>query len=144
LINDGDIITARSKIMITTELPDTVRKALGPDAARDLALWLDERLHTSEIPISAFVARQKVNVLVLEQVSTQLLANTPTLIQITDDKWVWRVPIDLTFPSHGRVGQVGELDVDAQYGEVHYTSEQLTAIRDSARELAQRVLHPAS
>jgi hypothetical protein len=129
--------------MITTELPDTVRKALGPDAARDFALWLDQRLHTSEVPISALVARQKVNVLMLEQVSDTLLADAPTLVQISPNKWVWRVPIDLTFPSHGHVGKVGEVDVDAQHGVVHYTDTLLEQIRQSARELAHRVLHPA-
>ncbi len=48
------------------ELPQTVRHALGPEAARDLVAWLSEQLFSSgtkgQIQISAFVARQKVNV----------------------------------------------------------------------------------
>jgi len=79
----------------------------------------------------------------LNQVSGSLLAGSPTLIHLEQDKWVWRVPIDLTFPSHGHVGKVGEVDVGAQHGEVHYTDALLEQIRQAARELARHVLHPA-
>jgi hypothetical protein len=130
--------------MAATQLPETVRQALGSDAARDLAAWLEERLHASEVSISAFVARQKVNVLMLEQVSNLLLADEPELIQRADRTWLWRVPIDLTYPSHGRVGRVGEVEVDARHGEVHYTDAALNQIRDKAQHLAQQVLHSAS
>lgn len=130
--------------MATTQLPETVRQALGSDAARDLAAWLEERLRASEVSISAFVARQKVNVLMLEQVSNLLLADEPELIQRADHVWAWRVPIDLTYPSHGRVGRVGEVEVDARHGEVHYTEAMLNQIRDNAHHLAKQVLHSAS
>ncbi len=130
--------------MSTVELPDTVLKALGPDAARDFAIWLEQRLQFSEVPISALVARQKVNVLLLEHVSNLLLADNPTLIQTADGKWIWRVPVDLTFPSHGRVGRVGEVAVDAQYGEVQYTEATLSQIHDKTQQLASQVLQSAS
>ena len=131
---------------VTTELPDTVRQALGPAAAHDLAVWLDQRLpHTEDqVPISALVARQKVNVLMLEQVSNLLLADDPKLVQLPDGKWVWRVPVDLTFPSQGRAGRVGELDVDARYGQVFYSEAILTEIGNAARRLAEQALHPTA
>ncbi|MBN1889169.1 MAG: hypothetical protein JW850_14345, partial [Thermoflexales bacterium] len=70
--------------------------------------WLEDQLRhtisTPKVPISALVARQKVNVLMLENVSNLLLVNTPELVRLSDDKWVWRVPIDLTFQGRGRVG----------------------------------------
>ena len=130
--------------MATTQLPETVRQALGPAAARDLVAWLEERFHTSEVAISAFVARQKVNVLMLEQVSNLLLADEPELIQRADRAWAWRVPIDLTYPSLGRVGRVGEIEVDAQHGEVHYTEATLDQIRANAQQLVSKTTHTTS
>jgi hypothetical protein len=110
--------------------------------------WLNEYLREArlapEVQVSAFVARQKVNVLMLERVSNLLLAGEPRLVQRLGGHWVWQVPVDLTFPSHGRVGCVGELDVDTRYGEMHYTDALLTQIADEARRLAEQVLHPTA
>lgn len=131
--------------MQAIELPETVRQALGQEAARDFTAWLEEQLRGRlQLTISAFVARQKVNVLMLEQVSNLLLADEPALIQLSDDAWVWRVPIDLTYPSHGRVGRVGTVDVDARYGEVRSTDATLAQLRQSAQRLAQQTLRPAA
>lgn len=141
--------------MHTSKLPDTLQEAWGPEAARDFVTWLDEYLRSEQlaprVQVSAFVARQKVNVLVLERVSNLLLAGEPKLVQPVGEpfdmaqnrRWVWRVPVDLTFPSHGRVGCVGELDVDARYGQVCYTDALLTQMADESRRLAEQVLHPA-
>jgi hypothetical protein len=132
----------------TSELPDAVQKAWGPEAAKDFVAWLDEYLREArlapEVQVSAFVARQKVNVLMLEQVSNLLLAGEPRLVQRSGGQWVWQVPVDFTLPSHGRVGCVGELDVDARYGEMRYTDALLAQIADKARCLAEQVLHPTA
>ena len=129
-------------------LPKTVVQAWGPEATRDFVAWLEERLRVvrgpSQVQISAFVARQKVNVLMLEQVSNLLLAGEPTLEQTYGGNWRWRVPVDLTFPTHGRVGCVGEVEVDARYGEVHYDDALLARIASEAKRLAQHTLHPAT
>lgn len=126
--------------MASVNLPDTVLEALGTQAASDFASWLEERLHDAgliaEVQISAFVARQKVNVLVLEQISNLLLAGTPKLIQ-TAGKWFWRVPIDLTLPSKGRIGRVGTIDVDALYGQLQYDEPLLTQITNETERLIQ-------
>ena len=132
--------------MTITELPETVRQAWGPEVARDFTSWLVKQLGTAglvpEIQISAFVARQKVNRLVLQRVSNLLLTGEPTLELTTTGAWIWRVPIDLTFPSHGRVGCVGEIEVDARYGEVRYTEALLEQMRAEAERLAEQVLSP--
>ena len=134
--------------MQTIELPKTVLEAWGPEAARDFMAWLEERLGAGEVlagvQISAFVARQKVNVLVLEQISNQLLADEPVLVQASDGSWLWRVPVDLTFASRGRVGCVGEVEVDARYGEVRYNEGLLAKMANQAQQLAQQILHPAT
>ena len=84
--------------MRTIDLPETVVQAWGGEASRDFVAWLEERW-PMRVQIPAFVARQKVNVLMLEQVSNLLLAAKPVLEQTPDGNWQWRVPVDLTFQS---------------------------------------------
>lgn len=94
----------------------------------------------NKIQISTFMARQKVNVLILEQVSNLLLAGDPKLVEIPDQGWVWRIPVDLTFPTYERAGCVGEIDVDARCGKVHYDDDLLARISGKAQELARQTL----
>jgi hypothetical protein len=121
------------------QLPDTVLNALGNEAAQDFTDWLDGRLREASIvPVSPFMARQKVNVLVLEQVSNLLLANEPELVNI-GHHWLWRVPVDLTLPGKGRVGRVGILEVDATYGEVRYSDKLLADIEANTERLMLQI-----
>jgi hypothetical protein len=133
-------------MMETIDLPKTVVQAWGGEASRDFVTWLEERMIQAsvQVQISAFVARQKVNVLMLEQVSNLLLAGEPVLERASGGDWQWRVPVELTFPEHGRVGQVGEVIVDARYGEVRYDETILARITDEARRLAQQTLSSAT
>lgn len=130
--------------MSKLQLPETVRQAWGPEVAHDFAEWLANQLDTvsliPSLPISPLVARQKVNTLVLTRISNLLLAGDPILVQKSETEWIWRVPLDLTFPSYGRVGHIGELEVDAQRGEVRYTETLLVQLRDEAERLANRRL----
>jgi len=133
-------------MMQTTRLPETVVQTWGTEVAEDFMVWLEDRLRVAQVSqaqISAFVARQKVNVLMLERVSNLLLADEPRLVQTPGGGWTWRVPVDLTFPTRGRVGCVGEVDVDARYGKVHYDDGLLARITREAQRLAQQTLHPA-
>jgi hypothetical protein len=133
--------------MDTIGLPETVVQAWGTQASQDFMGWLEERVPViqtaAHIQISAFVARQKVNVLMLEQVSNLLLAGEPALGQTPEGHWQWCVPIDLTFPARGRVGRVGEVIVDARYGSVQYDDALLARITDKAENLARQTLDPA-
>ena len=103
----------------------------------DITIRVSTRLNVTQV-----AARRKVNVLVAERVSNMLLADEPNLLQTPEQGWVWRVPVDLTFPSHGRVGRVGEVDVDAHCGELRYTDALLTRMANEARGLAQQALSP--
>jgi hypothetical protein len=122
-------------------LPKAVLHAWGTEVAEDFVTWLETRLSeislSTNVQISAMVARRKINVLMLERVSNLLLANEPALIQLPDKKWVWQVPIDLTCSSSGRIGCVGKIDVDAQYGEVRYSEKLLAEIAHNAEQLVQ-------
>lgn len=128
-------------------LPETIVRAWGPEVATDFLHWIEERMTLSrfgpQIRVSAFVARQQVNVLMLEQVSNLLLAGEPRLVQDPAGSWRWRVPVDLTFPTRGRVGKVGELEVDAHYGGIAYDDASLARIAHAAEQLAQQALEPA-
>jgi hypothetical protein len=130
--------------MDTIGLPETVVQAWGKQASQDFIDWLEERVPViqtlAQVQISAFVARQKANVLMLEQVSNLLLAGEPALEHTPEGEWRWRVPIDLTFPAYGRVGKVGEILVDAQYGNVYYDDALLAQISAEAEQLAEQTL----
>lgn len=133
--------------MTTLQLPEKVVQSWGQEVARDFLAWLDSRLQASQLPadvqISAFSARQQVNVLMLERVSNLLLASDPWLVQSESGEWRWRVPIDLTYPNKGRVGRVGLLDVDATLGLVVYTEKMLESISSEAAKLAKLAQAPA-
>jgi hypothetical protein len=130
--------------MSIRELPETVRRAWGAEIAQEFTAWLAEQLSVAgmvpELQISAAVARRRVNALVLTRVSNLLLADEPRLEQNATGEWIWHVPVDLTFPSHGRVGRVGVVEVDAQYGEVRYTAALLAEMQKQAEKLANQVL----
>ncbi len=89
-----------------------------------------------ELPITAFRARQLVNVLTKLEVSSQLGAGTPTLV--AGERPCWSVPVWFTEPDRGEVGQVGSLLVDARTGEVLADSEFLREMAENARRLAER------
>ena len=127
--------------MTRLQLPAKVIESWGPEVAEDFVRWIDSRLSqaslTASIQVTSLGARQLVNVLMLEKVGNLLLAGEPRLIQ-TDAGPRWRVPVDLTCPGQGRVGQVGILDVDAKLGLVSYTEEALQSFRNEAEALAIR------
>jgi hypothetical protein len=89
-----------------------------------------------ELPVTAFRARQLVNVLTKMEVSSQMSAGTPTLVG--GERPCWSVPVWFTEPDRGDVGQAGSLRVDARTGEVLADSESLREIAENARRLAQR------
>lgn len=126
------------------DLPAQVVRAWGLETATIFEHWLENKLLSTQlmpkVEISASIARRKVNVLMLDQVSNQLISGEPTLVQIEGDTWVWRVPVELGFVRYGRVGKVGEVDVNAQSGMIDYDSHLLNVIKQNAIELAQRTL----
>lgn len=144
-----DTVIEREKPRLAHPIPETIRQAWGEEVAADFSAWLADVLRgnwkviadsSPHVQVTAAYARRKVNRLMLDCVSYLLLAGEPTLIQA--DRWYWRVPIDLTFPSLGRVGCVGEIDVDATSGQVKFTTEALAQIAQTSDHLAQRVLEP--
>ncbi|MFZ0547788.1 MAG: hypothetical protein WAM60_20240 [Candidatus Promineifilaceae bacterium] len=97
---------------------------------------LDINIHVkATFNVTPFVARQKVNVMLLDRVGTGLLAESPDLVA-TDGRLRWRVPVILALPGHGHVGQVGTVDVDVQSGEILADDALIESIVQHATQLA--------
>lgn len=121
--------------------PASVQKALGQEAAQDLESWIkrviEEAINGLHLPVSAFVARQKINTLMLDRVSNLLMTYEAELRWPENGKPVWHVPIYMTSSSKGRIGCVGGLNVDAQTGEVKFNEADLARIASEAERLVR-------
>ncbi len=92
---------------------------------------------TVDITFTAKQAQRKVDTWLLNEVSTMMGAETPTLV--VGVRTVWRVPCRFSAPHVGRVGTVGEVDVDTKTGEMYNVSEAKTAIIGRAQALAEKL-----
>lgn len=134
---------------LAMHLPPKVVSILGQEATEELLEWLTQRMQTmvgtgvNTIRLSSFTARQKVNVLMLDNVSNLLISGEPTLLTTEDERIVWRVPVYLSYSTHGKVGCVGEVDVDARFGIVYYDDDLLVQIETAAKTLARQIFKPA-
>lgn len=91
---------------------------------------------TADVNISAYAARQKVNSLVLSEISYMMHATEPSLV--LGDRICWRVPVILSLTSVGDVGEVGTIDVDVETGQIHISPQQIAEIEARAQDLARR------
>lgn len=91
----------------------------------------------ASLNISAFVAQQKATGYVLDHVSDHMAGDEPSLV-VDGDCFLWRVPIYFAVLPHGRLGQVGSIDIDAQTGQLHITNELIQDMRDHAQALVER------
>ncbi len=73
----------------------------------------------ADMNISAFVARKKVTGFVVDEISTQLRGREPTLV--VGKRIRWRVPVWLSLPPTGDLGEVGSIDVDVETGQLEIT-----------------------
>jgi hypothetical protein len=89
---------------------------------------------TATLNITAYTAKRKVNALVLNRVGTGLFGDEPSLV-VTDKSICWRVPVFVSTVARGRLGQVGQIDVDAQTGAILADDNLLKAIGDHAERL---------
>lgn len=103
---------------------------------------LDINIHvTQPLNITAFSARQRVTQYVMQQLSTQLGAESPDLT--VGERVYWSVPVVFTLPGKGVLGRVGTLRVDAGTGELLTDPEIDREIMQHAEQLAQRAALPA-
>lgn len=97
---------------------------------------------TSDINVSAFAARQKVDNFLLNEISYMMHAGEPNLV--IADSIYWRVPVILSTSSRGDVGEVGAIDVNAQTGQLATTPQLITEVNARAESLAARFTSQAA
>lgn len=113
--------------MTTIELTNVLPRVAG--AHVDVTVQVSASLN-----ITATAARRKVNVFLLDQVGTGLGGGDPILI-VMQDRLCWRVPVMLALSPRGLLGQVGQVDLDAQSGELLLDEDDIASITDHAERL---------
>ena len=88
-----------------------------------------------EIKVTAEEAQRKVTRWLRDEVSMLIYGERPTLAM--GSRPVWRVPVVIAFPSTGPAGNVGEIEVDAETGEMNNSLERKTKIETRADEIAK-------
>ena len=84
--------------------------------------------------LQSFHFVRQVNRQVVAELGTGLIAQEPDLV-IDGEHIVWRVPIVLSLPELGDLGQVGTIDITAETGEVLTTAATRERIIQHARRL---------
>ncbi|MCB8943910.1 MAG: hypothetical protein H6658_09150 [Ardenticatenaceae bacterium] len=84
------------------------------------------------VNITAYTARQQVSGYVGSHVSHMMGGGEASLL-LTQGRLVWRVPILLTSPQRGLLGNVGHLDVDARTGQLLVTTDFIQQIEIHAQ-----------
>lgn len=97
---------------------------------------------TADVNVSAFSARQKVNAFLLNEVSYMMHADNPALVLA--DRILWRVPVVLSLTSRGDIGQVGQIDVDVETGQMLVSPQLVLEIETRAAALAARSSSPTA
>lgn len=89
----------------------------------------------ARLEMTAQSAQRKVSKLLLDQVGNLVYGGSPNLV--AGERLLWRVPVWVSSPLDGPLGQIGVIDVDVQSGEVIYSSHLLNSISEQGRVLAQ-------
>lgn len=86
------------------------------------------------VNITAYTARQQASGYVGSHVSHLMGGGDPTLL-LAQGRVVWRVPILLSSPRRGLLGQVAHLDIDARTGQMLLPPDFLSQIETHAQTL---------
>lgn len=96
---------------------------------------------TADVRVTASDARELADEFLLMEVGDLLLAGEPSL-QV-GDRLTWEVPILLSSASHGTLGEVGRLVVDAETGEIRFTEKDRQDVKIHAEALSGSASPPA-
>jgi hypothetical protein len=86
------------------------------------------------LDISAEEARRRVDRTFVTELGTGLIARDPDLV-VNGERIAWRVPIVLSLPGLGDLGQVGAADVDARSGQLLLADDAYHGTVQHARRL---------
>lgn len=91
---------------------------------------------SSTVNVTAFSARQKVTGFVVDEISTNMHGAEPVLV--LGDSIRWRVPVILSLPPRGDLGEVGAIDVDIATGQLQVDLLLIDEMIERANNLASR------
>ena len=99
-----------------------------------------------KLAVSASAARRTANRYAHHHISYLLRAEQPQIavldMRSSESPGIcWRVPLVLTLPSFGSVGEIGTINVDVEDGSVLIDEAHIKSIRKSADALAARTAH---
>lgn len=97
---------------------------------------------SSDINVSAYAARQKVDNFVLNEISYMMHAGEPGLV--VADSIYWRVPVILSTVSRGDIGEVGAINVNAQTGQLVAAPQLIAEVTARAEGLVAHFASEAS
>jgi hypothetical protein len=90
------------------------------------------------IQVDAKTARRQVTAWLVSEVGNMLIGDMPQLV--IGKHTLWRVPVMLTSPSMGTVGQAGTVDVNAETGELLVDEQVRERILASVKALSSSTL----
>ena len=96
---------------------------------------------SATIEVDAITAQRKATAWLISEVGNLLMGDAPALV--IGQRTAWRVPVLLTSPSRGVIGQVGAVDVDAISGQVLADPLLAQELVTHARNLARSSAPPA-
>jgi hypothetical protein len=96
---------------------------------------------SATIEVDHVTAQRKATAWLVSEVGNLLMGDTPSLV--IDQRTVWRVPVLLTSPTRGIVGQVGTVDVDAVTSELLVSPQLEQDLLAHAQQLARTVASSA-
>ena len=104
------------------------------------ALQIDLSIST-RLNLTADQAQRKATRFLMDNISMFLMPVNPLLVVADQEDIKWRFSIMLVLGQQGKLGPVGELDVDAYTGDISVNDTNLEEIKDNARRLAQSTAH---
>ena len=87
----------------------------------------------SRFNITSLVACQNVNLFLLFNLGNLVTAGEPILL--IGEKLRWRVPVIYSLPGKGQLGQVGELAVNVETGEIIMEESQPSSLEEMDRHV---------
>ncbi len=90
-----------------------------------------------KVQITGQTAQRKVSRFILDELSYLMGGEQPSLIQV-EAQLYWRVPVVMTYPTHGKLGIVGHIDVDVETGALILPPGGLDELKRSAQSLVTR------
>lgn len=92
---------------------------------------------STTLSLSSQQAKRRLARFLMDTISLFTHPGEPLLVIANNQQVFWRFPVLLSMGRHGRLGQVGELDVDAHTGQIVISETITEEIKANAERLAR-------